>query len=78
MGTDRDRALARIVGRRNGNRCGCAECPVCERRRAKRHLPVTPPPAPAPSVVLPCASEIDSGRVAALPVGRLEGDNDAR
>jgi hypothetical protein len=46
--------------------------------REGRDMPVTPPPAPAPSVVLPRASEIDSGRVAALPVGSFEGDSDAR
>jgi hypothetical protein len=46
--------------------------------REGRNMPVTPPPAPAPSVVLPCASEIDSGRGAAPPVGRLEENSDAR
>jgi hypothetical protein len=73
MGTDRDRALARIVGRcRKRTHCGSADCPVCERRRRRvKRLPVTSRPASAPSVMLLCASEIDN---AALPVRRLEGE----
>jgi putative DNA primase/helicase len=65
MGTDRDRALARIVRRcRKGKRCGSADCPVCERRRrrAQRRVVTHGMPTqmrqPVPSVILVRTSDI--------------------
>ena len=77
MGTDRARALARIVDRcRKRTRWGSADYPVCESRRcrAKRYLRASPP-SRAPSMVLLCASEID---IAAFPVRSSKGDSDGR